>query len=96
MALAFHLTDNYGFRGYIEMNTYEFLNMICKALELENGSLSMDDSVDTIEAWDSIGYLSIIVVLDSLGVNTDQEETQKLTSIAKLIDLAKNKGIVKD
>lgn len=70
--------------------------MICEALELEKGSLTMDDSVDTIESWDSIGHLSIIAVLDSLGVNTDQEEIQKLTSITKLVDLAKNKGIVED
>lgn len=78
------------------MNTDEFLDMICKALEIEEGSITLDDDVDTIEEWDSLGHLSIIEALDSLGIDTSQEENRNFDTIAKLVELVRKEGVLKD
>lgn len=78
------------------MNTNEFLNMLCEALEIEEGSITLDDTVDTIEEWDSLGHLSIIAALDSLGIDTDKDEFRNFDTIAKLVELVRKEGIPKD
>ncbi len=78
------------------MNVNNFLDTLCDALEIEHGSISIDDTVDTVKEWDSLGHLSIIAALDSIGIDTDDEDTNDLDSITKLVDLARKKGIIED
>lgn len=78
------------------MNTDEFLNIVCDALEIEEGSITLDDTVDTIEYWDSMGHLSIIAALDTLGIDTNREEFQNFDTIAKLVELVRKEGVLED
>ena len=78
------------------MNTTELLNMLCKALEIEEGSITLDDTVDTIEEWDSLGHLSILAALDLLSIDTDKDEFRNFDTVAKLVELVRKEGIIKD
>jgi acyl carrier protein len=78
------------------MSINEFINMISEALEIEDGSITIDDTMDTVKEWDSLGHLSIIAFLDSIGIDTNEEDAQELNSVAKLVDLARNKGVIED
>jgi acyl carrier protein len=69
------------------MTTTQFLNVVCDALGREPGSLSLDDTPQTVEQWDSIGHLSIISTVDeALGVPVDDEEIRVFTSLRELTD----------
>ncbi len=80
------------------MKTTAFLDAICEALELDPGSLSLGDSPETVPAWDSIGHLSIIAVIDTeLDVETDEDEAlQRFASLRELVDRLKAKGVLED
>jgi acyl carrier protein len=70
-----------------EMKIEEFLNVVCSALDLEPNSLSMDDSPQTVEEWDSVGHLSIIACIEEeLGVAIDEVEMQNFESVQQLVD----------
>ena len=46
------------------MNEQEFLTVVETALELNHGTISLDADMDSIEAWDSLGHLTILSALD--------------------------------
>jgi len=79
------------------MKIGDFLNAVCNALNREPGTLTLDDTPDTVEEWDSVGHLSIISTIDSaLGVSPDTEELRSFTSIRELVDILKKKGALED
>jgi acyl carrier protein len=72
------------------MTVTQFLDVVCEALGREPGSLSLDDTPQSVEQWDSIGHLSIISTVDeALGVAVDDEEMRTFTSIRELTDRLK-------
>ena len=46
------------------MNEQKFLAVVETALELKPGTVSLDSDMDSIEAWDSLGHLTILTALD--------------------------------
>jgi acyl carrier protein len=49
-----------------------FIEIIAEAIEMEAGSLSLQDEFRNYEEWDSIAFLSIIAALDeNYGVVID-------------------------
>ena len=74
----------------------EFLDLIHEALEMEDDKLTLEDGVDTVEEWDSLGHLSIIAALDSLGIDTEKDEYRSFDTIAKLVELVKMEGVIGD
>ena len=79
------------------MKTNEFLNAICKALSRDSGTITLDDTRDTIEEWDSVGHLGIIATIDgALGVSPDSDDLRNFTSIRELVDVLKKKGALED
>jgi acyl carrier protein len=52
----------------------KFLSRIKSVLEIENRELSFDDKFREYPEWDSLAYLSLIVLLDE-EYNTQIEET---------------------
>ena len=72
------------------MRTNDFLNAICDALGRKPNSLSIDDTRETVEEWDSVGYLSIIATIDEeLDVSVEEEGMRNFKSIRELIDRLK-------
>lgn len=77
------------------MHTRKFLDTVGEALGLDQRSLSLDDTPETVEEWDSLGHLVIISVLESeLHVDTNTEEFQVFASIRELVETLKDKGLL--
>lgn len=77
------------------MTTEEFIENCCIALEVEPGTLNRDSSPDNVETWDSMGYLSLIAMIDTeLGVSIGGDELQKLKTLGDLIDGLRSRGVL--
>lgn len=75
------------------MTTREFLDAICKALERDPGSLTLDDTPTSVPEWDSVGHLVILGTVDAqLGIRTDSPEIQQFGSLRQLVGVLKSKG----
>lgn len=61
--------------------------VIAAILELEPGDITEDSSSDTIEQWDSLRHMNLVLALeDEFGVSIPDEEAADITSY-KLIRL---------
>ena len=79
------------------MTTSEFLDLICHELERPLGTLTVDDTDETVEEWDSVGHMGIIATMKQvLGVQTDQEKWQTFTCLGDLVDMLKRAGFLED
>ena len=67
------------------MELNKFLMLISDALEYE-GVLNIDDHVSDIEGWDSLGILSIVAMLDSMGVAVNLGQFERIKTIRELFD----------
>ncbi len=78
------------------MTTTELLNHVGSVLQLPPDSLTIDDTPDTVEQWDSMGHLDIIATLESLGVSVEDEEMRVFRSLRELISELRDRGVVED
>ncbi|NQU26229.1 MAG: acyl carrier protein [Candidatus Nealsonbacteria bacterium] len=79
------------------MKVEEFLNAVCEVLLRDPNTLSLDDTPNTVEEWDSVGHLSIIATIDEeLGIPVDTEEMQNFRSIGELVERLKSKNALED
>ena len=59
-------------------------------LPFEN--VTRDTSPQTVESWDSVQHLNLVLALEQeLGVSIDPEEIDKLQSVGAVIDLMARK-----
>ena len=79
------------------MKIQEFLDAIAGSLQRDPGSISLEDTPESVEEWDSVGHLSILATSESeLGVSPDTEELMSFTSIRELIDVLKSEDAGED
>jgi acyl carrier protein len=79
------------------MQVEEFLNVICEALHREPNTLSLDDTPETVEQWDSLGHLRIIAAMDScLRVSVNDDELQNFRSLRELVARLKCRGVLEE
>lgn len=79
------------------MTTTEFLELICREWDRPPGSVTLDDTDETVEEWDSMGHLDVILIMKArLGVPIDREEWQTFTSIRGLVETLKAEGYLED
>ncbi len=79
------------------MKTAEFLNELCDVLGRDSGSLSLEDTPNSVKEWDSVGHLSIIATIDDvLEVSVDDEELRNFQSIGELVERLKARGALED
>jgi len=77
------------------MTEKEFIEKCCLALEVESGKLNRDSAPDNVETWDSLGYLSLIAMIDSeLGISIEGDELQELETLGNIIDELKSRGVI--
>jgi len=71
-------------------------NLIKTALEVE--SITIDDSIDTVEAWDSLAELSILVAIDQETEGRASKITELATalSVKKLIDILEKNDLISE
>ena len=82
--------DNDDMRMTMKIN--EFLDLMCKALDRDAGTLTLEDTPQTVEQWDSVGHLMIITAITKLGVATDGEEFERISSLGDLATVLKAHG----
>jgi acyl carrier protein len=69
------------------MNSADFLAKVAEALEYE-GTLSMGQSLDDVDVWDSLGILSVVDLLEEIGAEVDIDQLSNLTTVDELIAIA--------
>ena len=69
--------------------------IIEEALELESGSVCVNDDTSTIETWDSLGLLSILSLLEErFGSKiTVIEDLSSVKSVKEIIEIFKRESI---
>ncbi len=75
-------------------------NEICRivesALGLKSGCVTVNDGMDTIKQWDSLGLLSILSALEQRFGNrvADIDALASATSVRHIIDALKKENII--
>lgn len=70
------------------METKQKIAMLEEMLELDEGTLSEVTSLDTVEVWDSMSKLSLIVLLDDeFNVKVNSEQIKALKTIQDILNL---------
>ena len=78
------------------MTIEQFIEKCCLALEVETGTLDRDSSPDSVETWDSLGYLNLIAMIDvELGVAIRGDDLGKFETLGDLIDHLTSQGALK-
>ena len=68
------------------MNVKELLELVAETIEYE-GNLQLDQKIEDIEEWDSLGVLSIVSMLDSMNISVNFEELEEITSVEDFVKL---------
>lgn len=71
-------------------------DIIAKALGLPSGSVQEGDTIDSFEAWDSLGHLSILTALDKAfdGRVAQVPGLAKATSVKAIVTLLQEHRII--
>lgn len=74
----------------------EVINAIKNALEVDR-DINISDDINTIEEWDSLGHLSMLIAIDKLvgGKAGKIEELGKAESIKTIIDILTKNNLIK-
>ena len=74
----------------------DVIETIQKALNISDGNLTVDTTVDDIEEWDSLGHLSILSELDELfgGKIAPINEMAEADSIGKILNILRNSSLI--
>lgn len=68
------------------MDLAKKLALIEEALDVEEGSLTAETSLDNVEEWDSIAMLSLIAMLDEeFGSTITGKELKALKTVADIL-----------
>lgn len=78
------------------MKENDICNVIAEALGLKRGNISVDDGTDTVQEWDSLGYLSILSALEKTFGNKVAaiDDLAAVKSVREIIDIFKREKII--
>jgi len=74
------------------MNVKELLIVVAEAIEYED-ELSLDQNIEDIEEWDSLGVLSIVSMMDDLNISVNLEDLEEIKTVEDFVKLT---GILND
>ncbi len=58
-------------------------------------NICIDDSIDTIDEWDSMLHMELIIALEkSYSIRVEPEDIVTLTSVKSIQDYLNNKGLL--
>jgi len=69
------------------LNIEEFLKVTAEALEYEE-VINIDDRLEDIDMWDSLGVLSLVNMLDEMNISVELDRFEDLETIRDFIALA--------
>lgn len=71
----------------------KFLNLIKRALEIEDREPELGDRFKEYDEWDSLSQLTLIAELDDqFGVTVSSEELKGIQTLGELFELVKMAG----
>ncbi len=71
------------------MDRKDFLLALDEALELDPGTLTGEETLESLESWDSLAVISFIALVDeSMGVVVEGEKLAQAKTVADLLALA--------
>lgn len=74
------------------MTKKEYLALLEEVLEITPGSLNGNESLDSLENWDSLAVVSFIALIDeNLDLTLSPERIAKAKSVADLLAMAQDK-----
>ncbi|MDO5424005.1 MAG: acyl carrier protein [Eubacteriales bacterium] len=69
------------------MTEKEKLNLLEETLDVDEGTLSMEQNLVDVEEYDSMAKLSVIVMMeDEFGVKLSSDEVKAFTTVADIIN----------
>jgi len=74
------------------MNVKELLIVVAEAIEFED-ELCLDQNIEDIEEWDSLGVLSIVSIMDDLNISVNLEDLEEIKTVEDFVKLT---GILND
>jgi acyl carrier protein len=74
------------------MNVKELLIVVAEAIEFED-ELHLDQNIEDIEEWDSLGVLSIVSIMDDLNISVNLEDLEDIKTVEDFVKLT---GILND
>lgn len=78
------------------MKLSELFAQVEDALELDAGAVSLESSSENIEAWDSLGHISILGMLDDAtnGASADIVDLTQATSMTEIVQIMTDNGLL--
>lgn len=71
----------------------QIISKIAEALDIDPAQITPDTTSADIEAWDSMGTMSILFTLtNDFGIALQPNETGKIQSVRSIVDLVKAAG----
>jgi acyl carrier protein len=71
------------------VNQKEFLSRLADAIDYE-GVIEVNQDIESIIEWDSLGILSVIELLSDLGVKVNPDALQKVGNISELLEIVEH------
>jgi acyl carrier protein len=74
------------------MNTKEFIGKVEKSIDLDLGTIDMNDNLDKCGYWDSMSYIVFLALVEQeLGLKLPANVVEDCETINELITLCKSK-----
>ena len=76
----------------------EILEIIQKALDVNDLQITMESSSNSIPEWDSLGQINIIVALDKVleGKVSELQEMATAGAVRKIVEILKGNGLIEN
>jgi len=74
------------------MTVKELLTIVAEALDYED-ELRLDQNIEDIEEWDSLGVLSIVSMMDDLSISINLDDLEEIKTVEDFVKLT---GILND
>jgi acyl carrier protein len=71
------------------VNQKEFLSRLADAIDYE-GVIEVNQDLESIVEWDSLGILSVIELLSDLGIKVNPDALQKVDNISELLEIVEH------
>tara|TARA_X000001036_G_C20367692_1_gene679161 strand:- start:34 stop:258 length:225 start_codon:yes stop_codon:yes gene_type:complete len=68
------------------MNVKDLLTIVAETIEYEN-ELHLDQNIEDIEEWDSLGVLSIVSMMDDLSITINLEDLEQIKTVEDFVRL---------
>jgi acyl carrier protein len=74
------------------MNTKEFIEKVEKSIDLNLGTIDLNDNLDKCGYWDSMSYIIFLALVEQeLGLKLPAKDVEDCETINELITLCKSK-----